>query len=216
MAIYIRKLISFTSNSQYVPPELSINIEYHSELADIWVLGVFLYRMLIGKYPFSAANDQQLFKKMLHGNFSIPNELSEGNIYLMRTEHDDEILIYKQIDAKDLLRRMLAPDLTRASLDLVIYHPWIKSYRPLLLDKYQLNETIDNNLLPPPEQQRNTNSIHTNTLPPKPSKSSSTGKRFIKKAILLLVQGPFPPPKQPYRDLSHLGTRETVFARQKV
>lgn len=67
-----------TRNSQYVPPELSINIEYHSELADIWVLGVFLYRMLVGKYPFSAQNDQQLFKKMLHGQFTIPSELSEG------------------------------------------------------------------------------------------------------------------------------------------
>lgn len=75
--------VSYTSNSQYVPPELSVQTEYHSELADIWVLGVFLYRMLVGKYPFSAANDQQLFKKMLHGNFSIPNELSEGKLVFL-------------------------------------------------------------------------------------------------------------------------------------
>ncbi|KAI9247590.1 hypothetical protein EDC94DRAFT_528802 [Helicostylum pulchrum] len=75
----------FCGNSQYVPPELSTDIEYHSELADIWVLGVFLYRMLIGKYPFAAPNDQQLFKKMLHGNFSIPNELSEGIVVLLCT-----------------------------------------------------------------------------------------------------------------------------------
>ena len=68
----------FCGNSQYVPPELSVNIEYQSELADIWVLGIFLYRMLVGKYPFSALNDQQLFKKMLHSDFSIPNELSDG------------------------------------------------------------------------------------------------------------------------------------------
>jgi hypothetical protein len=70
----------FCGNSQYVPPELSTNIEYQSELADIWVLGIFLYRMLVGKYPFSAPNDQQLFKKMLHSDFSIPNELSDGKV----------------------------------------------------------------------------------------------------------------------------------------
>lgn len=73
--------IFINSNSQYVPPELSINPQYHSELADIWVLGVFLYRMLIGKYPFSAENDQMLFKKMLHSNFTLPNELSDGNCF---------------------------------------------------------------------------------------------------------------------------------------
>ncbi|KAG2202192.1 hypothetical protein INT47_002111, partial [Mucor saturninus] len=182
----------FCGNSQYVPPELSVQTEYHSELADIWVLGVFLYRMLVGKYPFSAANDQQLFKKMLHGNFSIPSELSE--------------------DAKDLLRRMLAPDLTRASLDLIIYHPWIKSYRPLLLDKCQQpssNHHQQEQLPPAPQQQQNTRRK-------KPSKSTSTSKKLLKRAFSLLVQGPFPPPKQPYKDLSHLGTRETVFARQRV
>lgn len=70
----------FCGNSQYVPPELSTHIEYQSDLADIWVLGIFLYRMLVGKYPFSASNDQQLFKKMLHSDFSIPNELTDGNL----------------------------------------------------------------------------------------------------------------------------------------
>ncbi|RCH78853.1 hypothetical protein CU098_005866, partial [Rhizopus stolonifer] len=110
------ELHKFVGNSQYVPPELFNSTKYSSELGDIWVLGVFLYRMLVGKYPFTAANDQQLFKKMLHCDFSIPAELSE--------------------DAKDILRRMLAPVSIRASLDLIIYHPWIKPYRHLLLDHY--------------------------------------------------------------------------------
>jgi hypothetical protein len=107
-----------------------------------------------------------------------------------------------------------------ATMCLVIYHPWIKSYRPLLLDKYKWDETINTSILPLPQQQQqqeiNINSIQTNTLSVKPSKSSFTGKIFVKEAILLIVQGPFPPPKQPYRDLSHLGTRDTVFARQEV
>lgn len=69
----------FVGNSQYVPPELSTQAEYASEMADVWVLGIFLYRMLVGKYPFAAPNDRQLFTKMLHADFSIPENLSTGN-----------------------------------------------------------------------------------------------------------------------------------------
>lgn len=71
----------FVGNPQYVPPELSAATQvdhYQSEMADVWVLGIFLYRMLVGKYPFSATNDKQLFTKMLHADFSIPNDLSTG------------------------------------------------------------------------------------------------------------------------------------------
>ncbi|GAN10853.1 conserved hypothetical protein [Mucor ambiguus] len=232
----------FCGNSQYVPPELSINIDYQSELADIWVLGIFLYRMLVGKYPFSAANDQQLFKKMLHSDFSIPNELSD--------------------DAKDIIKRMLAPDSSRASLDLIIYHPWIKSYRPLLLDHYHNSNNHHNNnhigntkkanrpafinnnnnatasKRPPLSniQQkkrsilgsrsiRRSNSVNTTTpsstssnQEPKSKKAKPNTKQkgFIKKAFLLLFQGPFPPPKKPYQDLAHLGTRESVFAKHRT
>lgn len=198
-------------------------------MADIWVLGIFLYRMLVGKYPFSAVNDQQLFKKMLLSQFTIPSELSQ--------------------DAKDLLKRMLAPDMTRASLDLIIYHPWLQPYRPLLFEHCQRSSAsssaeaavavkqqqqtskldhFNNSHHPTQQQQRNflppspsrNNSIHA-ALNEKPSFATTTTKNknkknVIQKAILLLVQGPFPPPRKPYRDLSHLGTRESVFARSKT
>lgn len=79
-------------------------------------MGIYLYKMLTGKYPFHASNHQQLLKRMLHTSFSLPNDLSE--------------------DAKDILRRMLAPDIiTRASLDLIIYHPWLQPYRHLLVEQ---------------------------------------------------------------------------------
>ncbi|KAI8647019.1 hypothetical protein BD408DRAFT_439517 [Parasitella parasitica] len=230
----------FCGNSQYVPPELSVNIEYHSELADVWVLGVFLYRMLVGRYPFSASNDQQLFKKMLNSDFSIPNELSE--------------------DAKDIIKRMLAPDSSRASLDLIIHHPWLKPYRPLLLDRYHYHHTVNTGgtmkanrpiyvhgssnstrstitkRLPiSSTKQRNilsgrairrSNSVNTTTPSTassatnepkhKKKKHNTKNKGFIKKAFSLLLQGPFPPPKKPYQALAHLGTRESVFAKHKT
>lgn len=98
------------------------------------------------------------------------------------------------IDAKDILRRMLAPDIiTRASLDLIIYHPWLQPYRHLLVEQSL------------PIQQDPT---------PKVIKKKKKIKPF-KQAVLFIFHGPFPPPKKPYQDLSHLGTRESVFARQR-
>lgn len=71
----------FCGISQYLPPELvTAQTDYSSELADVWVLGIFLYRMLVGRYPFIAINDKQLFQKMQYGDFLIPDNLSPGNI----------------------------------------------------------------------------------------------------------------------------------------
>ena len=42
-------------------------------------MGIWLYRMLVGKYPYNAPNDRKLFIKMGHGDFTLPCHLSEGN-----------------------------------------------------------------------------------------------------------------------------------------
>lgn len=41
-------------------------------------MGVWLYHMLVGKYPYAAPNDRKLFTKMGHGDFTLPCHLSEG------------------------------------------------------------------------------------------------------------------------------------------
>ncbi|KAI8326977.1 hypothetical protein EDC96DRAFT_532763 [Choanephora cucurbitarum] len=182
------ELHKFVGNSQYVPPEL--------ELGDIWVLGIFLYRMLVGKYPFTASNDQQLFKKMLHCDFSIPNHLSD--------------------DVKDIIRHMLAPDSTRASLDLIIYHPWIEPYRHLLLDHYTHSAAAAKQPQQKSKSARfSTSSSTTVQEKAKKTRRSSRTKRLLQNALRLIFQGPFPPPRSPYQDLAHLGTRGSAFARHK-
>ncbi|KAI8338910.1 kinase-like domain-containing protein [Chlamydoabsidia padenii] len=160
----------FTGNSQYIPPEVYLHACCSHGLSDVWVLGISLYQMLVGNYPFKAKDDRKLVKKMLHADFSIPDHLSE--------------------DVKDLLRRMLAPEQTRASLDLVMFHPWMKPYRMLL------STTSLQSLVP-------TCSRISLRINKKARKSKWW--RLINKTCRFLFLGPYSPPSKPYRELAHLG-----------
>lgn len=152
--------LQFGGTPQYIPPELSLCATYNHEMADVWALGISLYRMLVGNYPFptNCSSHQELFKKMLHSDFRIPHTLSE--------------------DAKDLLRRMLAPESTRASLDLILFHPWIRS---CVNTSPYIPEQV-----PPPQQLR--------TAPLVVEEKRRKGKKRIvgvlKKAIRLIFLGP--------------------------
>ncbi|KAJ8663246.1 hypothetical protein O0I10_000484 [Lichtheimia ornata] len=213
----------FCGNSQFIPPELSTHGTFHNSRVDVWVLGVNLYRMLVGRYPFVANNDRKLFKKMLSADFSLPQDCSE--------------------DAKDLLRRMLAPDTTRASLDLVLHHPWVNPFKVAVPPTATSSEEEDTSSasrdptppstieqrLPTTQQQPEPSLMTTDqegsaAVQPQPSisivvenesPSSSTEKpkkqrsrrrplrkamHVIKRATLFVVQGPYPPPSRPYHE----------------
>ncbi|XP_029358387.1 tribbles homolog 2-like [Echeneis naucrates] len=62
----------------YVGPELLTNGNgsYSGRAADIWSLGVSLYTMLIGRYPFQDTQPAVLFAKIRRGTFSLPDWLS--------------------------------------------------------------------------------------------------------------------------------------------
>ncbi|KAG2225784.1 hypothetical protein INT45_011452 [Circinella minor] len=233
----------FSGNSQYLPPELPCGV-YNQSLADVWVMGIILYRMLVGKYPFNAVNDRKLFSKMMYGDFSIPQQLSD--------------------DAKDLLRRMLAPGNARASLDLILFHPWLKPCSSIMLSNSNNNTSdhgettaasscgalVTSNTEPltiavaKHDQDQEQEQKQISSLPSTPTSILSPSDRHqheeafarpikvnynsslhsIKKHIkttrekerrpvtkslmrivYLLTNGPYPPPKQPYRELSLLG-----------
>lgn len=62
----------------YVSPELLTNGKgsYSGRAADIWSLGVSLYTMLIGRYPFQDTQPAALFAKIRRGAFTLPDWLS--------------------------------------------------------------------------------------------------------------------------------------------
>lgn len=91
----------------YVAPEvLRSGRAYSGRAADMWSLGVLLYTMLVGRYPFNDAEHASLFAKISRASFSVPEALSPRARCLVRA----------------LLRREPAE---RPEAEDVLRHPWL-------------------------------------------------------------------------------------------
>lgn len=73
----------------YVSPEkaetLKTNLRYPGKASDVWCLGVILYTMLSGRYPFNDPNQSKLLNKIRAGNFVIPPGLSSSVSFLIKS-----------------------------------------------------------------------------------------------------------------------------------
>ena len=58
-------------------PEIVSKTEYVGQKADSWALGILLYVMVCGNFPFKGINDAELFKKIKRCKFDIPQSLNE-------------------------------------------------------------------------------------------------------------------------------------------
>ena len=91
----------------YVSPEvLCSGGSYAGRPADVWSLGVMLYTMLVGRYPFHDLEPGSLFSKIRRGHFSLPESLTPKARCLIRS----------------VLRRDPAQRLTSRE---VLDHPWL-------------------------------------------------------------------------------------------
>ncbi|CAK6447533.1 unnamed protein product [Pipistrellus nathusii] len=92
----------------YVGPEiLSSRASYSGKAADVWSLGVALFTMLAGRYPFQDSEPALLFRKIRRGTYALPRGLSAPARCLLRC----------------LLRRDPAERLPASA---ILLHPWLR------------------------------------------------------------------------------------------
>lgn len=116
----------------YVAPEvLRSGRAYSGKAADIWSLGVLLYTMLVGRYPFNDAEHASLFAKISRGQFNVPDVLSARARCLIRA-----------LLRRDPSERPDAPDLLR--------HPWLS--KPLLSPSHITGKMSNHDQLVPDNQ----------------------------------------------------------------
>lgn len=102
-----RKLYGVVGTIRFSCPEL-LERKGYDEKADIWSLGIVIYYLLTGKYPFNTRKIDELLK----------------NIYEDNILYDDYVLKPIQID---LLRKILNKDPSkRLSLIEILNHPYLK------------------------------------------------------------------------------------------
>jgi len=76
----------------YISPDVLSGKPYHGKPSDMWALGVVLFTMLYGQFPFYDSAPQELFNKIKTADFSIPED---GRV---------------SEDTKTVIRRLLVTD----------------------------------------------------------------------------------------------------------
>lgn len=100
------KFMTACGSLAYTAPEVLIGDKYYGTCADVWSLGVILYKMVHGDTPFYHANSSEMLSKILDVNFEMPGSFPE--------------------ELKDILKKIIVkqPD-KRMSVDKVMNHQWL-------------------------------------------------------------------------------------------
>uniref|UniRef100_A0A914V6N4 non-specific serine/threonine protein kinase n=1 Tax=Plectus sambesii TaxID=2011161 RepID=A0A914V6N4_9BILA len=98
-------LATWCGSPPYAAPELFIGREYDGTKADIWSLGVVLYILVSGGFPFPGSSMDKLKRAVLSGQVKIPYWVS--------------------VECADLIRKMLVVNpAKRYSVQQVVQHRW--------------------------------------------------------------------------------------------
>jgi serine/threonine protein kinase len=95
----------------YLAPEVILTKTFDTPM-DLWSLGVIMYIMFAGQFPFEGQNDEALFEEIVNGDYNF----------------DDPLWRAVSPEAKDLISRLLNVNASeRLTATQVLSHPWITS-----------------------------------------------------------------------------------------
>ena len=77
------KLGDMCGSMAYSPPEIVMHVPYDGTLADMWSLGIVLYTLLLGGFPFYAVDPASMRKEITHGKLRFPRWLSASARHLI-------------------------------------------------------------------------------------------------------------------------------------
>jgi len=102
-----QKLKIFCGTPSYMAPELTQKREYDGKAVDMWALGVLLYVMLAGTFPFKGNSETELYSRIQRGNFNPPDNFSRDakRVISMLLEPNSK----RRATAKDV--RLLFPEI---------------------------------------------------------------------------------------------------------
>ncbi|OVA10156.1 Protein kinase domain [Macleaya cordata] len=90
----------------FTAPECCLGLTYHGKAADTWALGVTLYRMVLGEYPFLGDTLQDTYDKIVNNPIFIPDGINS--------------------QLKNLMEGILCKDPKhRLTLNAIAEHPWV-------------------------------------------------------------------------------------------
>ena len=106
----------------YAAPEVISGRSYGGSEVDVWSLGVILFAMVCGSFPFDDDSIPSLFSKIKEGKYFMPDFISS--------------------DVKDLINRMLQPNpVKRITIKEIKEHPWYLKDLPKYLQDLSLLHT---------------------------------------------------------------------------
>lgn len=59
----------FCGTPHYISPEIISKGGYTGQAADIWAVGIAMYKLLTGTFPFKGLNDKILYRKICRGEY---------------------------------------------------------------------------------------------------------------------------------------------------
>ena len=91
----------FCGTPNYMPPEIAYKKPYFGDKADLWSLGILIYKMFCADFPFKGKTEKDLYKYIKKGTFTLASYTPD---YIKRIIYNlIEVDPYRRITCEDVL-----------------------------------------------------------------------------------------------------------------